>query len=192
MKARTACVVWLFLALPLTAQYEKWKNTEGKVIEAELTKVEGENVILILRNGKQVSYPIAKLAEESRKMIEEFKAMAEFAENAPAGVSKDPKLISRDETYGFTKENPVKVGTSRKNSERLVEEEYLDKLRDADGEKVRYQKLGGSGKAPDGHELQLYEIITADGLALKLYIDSTHPECKPDKQPAPKDFWKAK
>ena len=51
------------------SEMRDWKNADGKVIQADLVSIEGENAKLKLKNGKTVDYPIAKLSEDDQKFI---------------------------------------------------------------------------------------------------------------------------
>ena len=51
------------------SEMRAWKNAEGKVIQAALVSVDGENAKLKLKNGKSVDYPIAKLSEADQAFI---------------------------------------------------------------------------------------------------------------------------
>ncbi|MBK1791422.1 hypothetical protein [Persicirhabdus sediminis] len=53
------------------AVFEKWKNIQGKEIEAKLEGVEGGNAVFRLTTGKKVDYPLNKLDAASRKRAEE-------------------------------------------------------------------------------------------------------------------------
>jgi hypothetical protein len=51
---------------------EDWTNREGKTITATLLKVEGNNAILLLENGRSVPYPIENLSDESQAKVKAF------------------------------------------------------------------------------------------------------------------------
>ena len=53
----------------LLAETQAWKNSDGKEITAAVKSFDGTNVVFVM-NGREVSYPISKLSEESRKKIE--------------------------------------------------------------------------------------------------------------------------
>ena len=55
------------------AGVENWTNTEGKTIQASIAEIKGSTVVFLLLNGGQVEYDIAKLAEPSRKRIEQLR-----------------------------------------------------------------------------------------------------------------------
>jgi len=46
-----------------------WTNTDGHTITAAVKSASSSNVIFLMTNGKTVEYPLAKLSEESRKVI---------------------------------------------------------------------------------------------------------------------------
>ena len=46
-----------------------WTNTDGNTITAAVKSASAGNVVFLMTNGKTVDYPLAKLTEESRKVI---------------------------------------------------------------------------------------------------------------------------
>lgn len=61
------------LAAPL-ALTQDWQNSDGKTIKAGIKEVKGENVVFTMPNGKDVSYPLSKLSEDSLARIAELAA----------------------------------------------------------------------------------------------------------------------
>lgn len=47
------------------SDFHVWTNSQGKEIEARFLSLDGENVRILLKNGKQYSFPLSKLSEES-------------------------------------------------------------------------------------------------------------------------------
>ncbi|MFT5857286.1 MAG: hypothetical protein ACI8XO_004546 [Verrucomicrobiales bacterium] len=63
--------------MPEKKQGEKpreWTNSAGQKIIATYKGIEGETVLLLLKSGKTVKYPVKKLSKDSRKLVEELKA----------------------------------------------------------------------------------------------------------------------
>ncbi|MCB1225179.1 MAG: hypothetical protein KDK99_05145 [Verrucomicrobiales bacterium] len=61
-------------ALPARAAapaMQAWTNAEGTTIQAALLRVEGENVIFKLQDGRELPYPITKLSAESQTKARE-------------------------------------------------------------------------------------------------------------------------
>lgn len=54
--------------LPPAPVVQNWTNTEGKVIQAAMLKMEGENVVLRLASGQVYNYPLSKLSPESQEL----------------------------------------------------------------------------------------------------------------------------
>ena len=77
--------------------------------------------------------------------------------------------ISSDVAYGYTKDNPIKVGGDVFGGP-ARERAYLDHLRGPDGQTITYQRLGSTGHG--GTNLDMYEV-SYNGLAdpILLYID---------------------
>lgn len=55
------------------AKAESWTNAEGKVIQAALLEVNGDDITFQI-NGKPVPYSLSKLSAASQKRVEELKA----------------------------------------------------------------------------------------------------------------------
>lgn len=47
---------------------QNWTNTEGRAIQAEMVKMEGENVVLRMANGQTYNYPLSKLSPASQEL----------------------------------------------------------------------------------------------------------------------------
>ena len=54
---------------PLIAM-QAWTNSDGREIKAAVKKVDGSNVTFQMADGREVTYPLAKLSTESRGVIE--------------------------------------------------------------------------------------------------------------------------
>jgi hypothetical protein len=117
-------------------------------------------------------------------------ARSEDRPKVPDGV--DPKLTSDDADYGYSEKKPIKVGSKEEFGGPAAERAYLDGLRDEAGKAVKYKRLGSVGKSPEGNIMDLYVVTTSAGKEVKLYIDMYHPKNEPEKQPAPKGFYKVK
>ena len=55
---------------PAPKVLREWVNTDGKTMKAVFERVEGDNAVLVREDGKSFKYPIPKLSEESRALIE--------------------------------------------------------------------------------------------------------------------------
>jgi hypothetical protein len=79
---------------------------------------------------------------------------------------------SADETYGSTRENPIKVGGGDAYmASRQVK--YLSALRGPAGEGVHF-KRGATVRASDGTLIDAYTVEIKGGKAIALYIDGYH------------------
>jgi hypothetical protein len=47
---------------------QNWTNTEGRVIQAAMLRLDGENVVLQMANGQTYNYPLSKLSPESQDL----------------------------------------------------------------------------------------------------------------------------
>ncbi len=107
------------------------------------------------------------------------------------GSGADRQVVTVDPTYGYTEENPIKVGGFEEDQGPDNEQRFLESLRGPKGQRVRFERNGHCCPfATPASELGLgfldvYEV-TYDGLGVpvKLYINMYDK----DKLQAPKGF----
>jgi hypothetical protein len=128
-----------------------------------------------LLSQRDKACPDFKAAQAAGMVLAEPKAVACSEEPAPAPPNRQPLLrlgaVATDPRYGFTKDNPVRVGAGF-NGDRENIETYLDLLRDGQNKPVRYRRVGASPffskNAPGGKgTVQAYEVR---------YLDATNQE----------------
>lgn len=54
--------------LPARPVMQNWTNTEGRIIQASMLRMEGDNVILQMANGQTYPYPLSKLSADSQAL----------------------------------------------------------------------------------------------------------------------------
>lgn len=108
----------------------------------------------------------------------------------PDGI--EPKQTSDDPTYGYTRDNPIKVGGPKGFSGPASEHLYLRHLRDSKFRPLSFKRLGSYAPGPDGHILDGYQLTDPDGNTYILYIDMYHKDIHPFNVKAPQGmyFWK--
>lgn len=80
----------LLASLPtLAAEVRSWTDSMNRKIEAALVKVEGENVVLKLKDGREIPYPLAKLSQPDRDFVASLPA--ETPGNMPEGEDDEPE-----------------------------------------------------------------------------------------------------
>ncbi len=47
---------------------QNWNNTDGRIIQAAMIRVEGDNVVLQMANGQTYPYPLSKLSAASQAL----------------------------------------------------------------------------------------------------------------------------
>ncbi len=121
--------------------------------------------IIILTGFCFLSSVPALSSGRNQRMVELIKKLA-------------PTEVSTDGTYGYTKENPIKVGGYKENVGPMSERFYLYTLRGPNGERIRFQRIGSCCpfQTPHGFNgtglLDMYEV-TYEGLStpIKLFIN---------------------
>ena len=83
-----AAVLALSLALPVSAEMRKWKNAQGREVEAEFKGSDGTNVILKLANGSEVPVPLAKLSPADQAYVKAQAASQPSADNVPPAAQR--------------------------------------------------------------------------------------------------------
>jgi hypothetical protein len=143
-------------------------NTSGTMYELPMT---GQAVIVMPSNDRflfglglaQTDIDKEKWANEGVIAFEGLMNSLEFT----TAFSQMDCPISTDSTYGYTKENPIKVGGGAfggPSRERM----YLDNLLGANGETITYLRLGS--ESFEDTILDIFEIIVS-GKKFILYID---------------------
>lgn len=100
----------------------------------------------------------------------------------------NPAQTSDDETYGYTKENPVKLGSQRDESV-SSSYVYLRQLRDKARHPFKFVRIGNVGAGADGHIIDLYKLNDSVGAEFKIFVDMYHPESNPLDCKAPKGMF---
>jgi SLA1 homology domain 1, SHD1 len=109
MKTVIKIYVALFLFLPFAEAIEvrMWTDLQGRKVEATLTKLEGTSVILKLKNGNELPYPLDKLSVEDRKYVEgalvfladSKKVLTEDKPTKPSEIPKITELLNFDSPW---------------------------------------------------------------------------------------------
>jgi hypothetical protein len=105
---------------------------------------------------------------------------------AAAPTAETPQNVSDDATFGYTKENPIKMGGADLSEGIAGSKYYLRSLRDKNNKPFNVSRIGNVGPGEDGHIVDLYQLIDSEGTTFKLYIDAYHPEIHPKEAKTPK------
>lgn len=71
---KVLAILSLFLGLAHAADLRTWTDIQDRKVEAALLRVENQSVVLKLKDGREVPYPLAKLSPADRKYVEEARA----------------------------------------------------------------------------------------------------------------------
>ncbi len=72
------------------AEARTWTNYQGRQIEAEYVRLDGQNVVLLMA-GREVSVPLANLSDADKQFIFQRIAGVPEANPAPAGPTEEPE-----------------------------------------------------------------------------------------------------
>ena len=103
----------------------------------------------------------------------------------PAPAAATPQNISDDATFGYTKENPIKMGGADLSEGIAGSKYYLRSLRDKHNKPFAVSRISNVGPGEDGHIVDLYQLIDSEGTSYKLYVDVYHPEIHPKEAKTP-------
>ncbi len=102
----------LLVALAQAAEVRSWTDVQDRKIEASMVRVDGQTVILKLKDGREVPYPLAKLSAADGKYVEANRTQPPAADDAKAlnFAAPWPDLIkfSEDPEINTVEENADK------------------------------------------------------------------------------------
>ena len=85
-----------------------WKEAgSDRTLEGEYSRTEGDQVVILLRSGQTVKIPLAKLADEDKKFVEEqaaTKTAAAATATATATVGAESTIIALDANSSLKKQ----------------------------------------------------------------------------------------
>lgn len=113
------------------------------------------------------------------------------ARNTVVADEINPAQTSEDPTFGYTKENPVKLGSQsdEQGQKAASSHVYLKQLRDKAHLPFKYIRIGNVGAGNDGHIVDLYKLTDSVGTESKVFIDMYHPDSNPLDCMAPKGMF---
>lgn len=95
MLLSVSCAISLLTGLASAAPLP-WTNTEGKTIQAEFVRLDGESVVIRM-NGKDLPIPLAKLSLASRNQARELGAKSPAQADGPVEASAPAKSFGKQE-----------------------------------------------------------------------------------------------
>lgn len=84
---RPLLIPLLSLLLPAAADARLWTDSQNRKVEAELVRVDGENIILKLKDGREIPFPLSKLSQPDKDFLSALPA--EKPENMPESDGTD-------------------------------------------------------------------------------------------------------
>lgn len=93
--------------------------------------------------------------------------------------------VSADPGYGYSKENPIKLGSPDPYEGSAMSQVYLRRLLDSKNQPLQFKRVGNVGPDSDNHIVDLYSLVDSSGTEHRIYIDMYHPELNPLIIPAP-------
>lgn len=122
MRAHILSLSLLFAGLSVAAELRVWTDVQDRKIEASLVRVAADSVVLKLKNGREVPYPLAKLSEADGLYV----AAARFLlEEEPA--AKTEAKASGQSTLNFQDPWPDRIKFSEDPEVNTVEEDVEKK-----------------------------------------------------------------
>lgn len=95
-----------------------WTDAQARKMEATLLRIEDPAVILKLKDGREISYPLAKLSEPDRKYIEENRALLPTTK----GLSAPTKIAETAAKFNFSDPWPERIKFAEDPEINTVEE----------------------------------------------------------------------
>ncbi len=88
---RALPILFLLTGLAIAFEARSWTDTQGRKIDATMVRTDGEAVILKLKDGREVPFPLAKLSEADGKYVTESASQAKAETPAKPAQAKDGK-----------------------------------------------------------------------------------------------------
>lgn len=109
----------------------------------------------------------------------------------PVADDINPAQTSDDPSFGYTRENPVRLGSASGEISQHVTSSYvyLKQLRDEARLPFKYIRIGSVGAGEDGHIMDAYKLTDSKGTDFKIFIDMYHPDSNPLDCQAPKGMF---
>jgi len=121
---RPLLVSLLAVASALGAEPRMWTDSLNRKIEASLVRVNGEEVLLKLKDGREIPFPLAKLSQPDRDFVASLPA--EKPENMPAGGTGDD-LETPGKVLNFSAPWPDRITFTEDPEINTVEESPSEK-----------------------------------------------------------------
>lgn len=117
----------LFFGLSHAAEVRTWTDVQNRKIEAELVRVNGADVTLKLKDGREIPYPLAKLSAEDQKYVQENPPAAPTTKPTakPAGADVSQTLNFSDpwpERIKFTEDPEIVTVVEDAEKKRFIYE----------------------------------------------------------------------
>ncbi len=95
-----------------------WTDVQARQVEATLLRINDQAVILKLKDGREIPYPLTKLSEADRKYVEENRALIPTQKALPT----PPKVVDTAEKFNFADAWPDRVKFTEDPEVNTVEE----------------------------------------------------------------------
>jgi hypothetical protein len=154
-----------------------------------ITEKDGQTHLFVTDGNKELVKSIRSLIEASTEDPLVHLAQQNLPRDTPLPRWVDPEQTSDDPTYGYTRENPIRVGGPEGFSGPASENLYLRHLRDWKLRPLSFRRIGSVSAGEDGHILDRYELTDGDGKTFVIYIDMYHEDIHPFEAKAPKGFY---
>jgi hypothetical protein len=120
------CFVYsLFGAFGGAAEVRVWTDAQDRKVEAALIKADDANVVLKLKNGKELPYPLDKLSAADRKYVEDNKVFLtdETKILEDEKPKKNPESVKTTDALNFDAPWPERVTFTEDPEIKTVEED---------------------------------------------------------------------
>ena len=95
----------LVLGICQAAELRTWTDVQARKVEATLLRVGDQAVVLKLKDGREISYPLTKLSEPDRQYVEQNRALIPSMKELPAA----PKAVDTSEKFNFGDAWPERI-----------------------------------------------------------------------------------
>ncbi len=111
----TSSFVLMVLALvtSLHAEVRLWKSSDGREVPAEMKGIQGDKVMLKMKDGRVIPYPLAQLSAADQEYARSNAGSSAAAGNALKGMSKGKLALESASQLAFGPAGVLFIGDSR-------------------------------------------------------------------------------
>lgn len=157
------------LLFSLSAHAREWTSTDGKAIEADLIRVEGDNIVLLMK-GKEFNIPLTRLVEADQEYAKEAMATAQREAEEAKMTLLGKKLVVGSVNHleaDLSREAAAALSSNALPPKKMKIQISLPEGFDPDAEQMVYWPVGGINNEAERRQgnFRRFEHMSDEALA---------------------------